>query len=98
MWALPPGTDTDSWEDWYWNQHVPLARQMPGQTHYTTTLIERTAFGPTRYRMAEQYFPNLETLEASVASPIGQEVANDATGYVADLGLYASIEQEVELG
>jgi uncharacterized protein (TIGR02118 family) len=97
MWNLPPGTDEKRWEEWYFGHHVPLARQMPSQVRYTTTRVQRLAVGQPIYRLAEQYFPSIDALEDSVASPAGQAVSRDATGYVADLGLYVTLESKVAL-
>ena len=94
MWSLPAGADLDAWNDWYWNQHVPMAKRLPGLRRYTTTLVKRTALGTPRFRMAEQYFDSMDALEAAVASEIGAALAADATPHVTGLELYATVEQE----
>ena len=97
LWRLPEGTDEAEWEDWYWRQHVPLARALPGMTRYVASRVAETAYGEGYYRMAEQWFPSREALDAAVASPEGQAVAADAGPYVRDLVLMVAEEQEVEL-
>ena len=97
LWNLPEGTAVVEWERWYHEQHVPLAKLLPGLTRYTLTRGVRTAYGNGYYRMAEQYFPSVEALEAAVASPHGQAVAADAGPYVIDLVLMVTEEREVQL-
>ena len=97
LWNLPPGSDIDSWERWYWEQHVPLAKQLPGMIRYTTTRVVRTVYGMPYYRMAEQYFPTTELLDAAIGSPVGKAVADDAGPYVSDLVLIVSEEDDVPL-
>jgi uncharacterized protein (TIGR02118 family) len=97
MWSLPEGTDLAAWEDWYWNTHVPMAKRLPGLRRYTTTVVARTALGEPLFRMAEQYFDDLEALEAAVGSELGTAVADDATPHVTGLSLYATVEQEEPL-
>ncbi|MFL5846415.1 MAG: EthD family reductase [Solirubrobacteraceae bacterium] len=94
MWTLPEGMDLEAWNDWYWNQHVPMAKKLPGLRRYTTTLVHRTVLGAPLYRMAEQYFDDVEALEAAVNSEIGAAVADDAGPWVTDLSLYVTLEQE----
>lgn len=97
LWNLPEGADVDAWERWYWDEHVPLARAMPGQLRYVTTRMRRTARGRGYYRMAEQWFPSVEALEAAAASPAGRAVAEHAGPHVVDLVLMVGEEREVEL-
>lgn len=97
LWNLPPGTDVEEWERWYWEHHVPVARRLPGLKRYTATRTVRIAHGSGYYRMAEQYFGSLEALEAAIASPEGHAVAEHAEPYGTDLVLLVSEEEEVAL-
>jgi uncharacterized protein (TIGR02118 family) len=97
QWSLDDEMDLEKWNDWYWNVHVPLAKKLPGLRRYTTTEVKRTALGPGLFRMAEQYFDDVEALEAAVNSPIGKEIADDATPWVTELGLYVTEEQDEDL-
>jgi uncharacterized protein (TIGR02118 family) len=95
LWRLPEGADEEEWERWYREQHVPLVLKMPGMTRYIVSRTVSTAHGDGYYRMAEQWFPSREALEAAVASPEGQAVAADAGPRVRDLVLMVAEEEEV---
>lgn len=97
MWNLPDGVDRSSWERWYWDEHVPLAKKMPGQLRYVVRRTLDTAAGSGFEWQAEQTFPSRKALEAAVASPEGRAVADDATGRVRDLTLMIVEETEIEL-
>jgi uncharacterized protein (TIGR02118 family) len=97
MWSLPDGTDLESWNAWYWDEHVPLAKRLPGLRRYTTTLVHRTALGQPLFRIAEQYFDDLGALDAAINSEVGVALAADATPWVSDLGLYATVEHDEPL-
>jgi uncharacterized protein (TIGR02118 family) len=96
-WTLPEGMDMEAYDDWYWNHHVPLAKQLPGMRRYTTTLVQRVALGAPMFRMAEQYFDDVEALEAAVGSDIGRQLAEESGPWVGELNLYVTIEEEQEL-
>ena len=97
IWNLPPDADVEAWEEWYWGHHVPLAVKMPGQVKYTASKVEQVVYGSGYYRIAEQFFPDMDTLLASINSPEGKAVADDAGEYVVDLQLLATVETDVAL-
>jgi uncharacterized protein (TIGR02118 family) len=80
--------DPQAFERYYAETHLPIAAKMKGATRF-----ELTRFGPgpdgsapAFYRMAEFYFPDQATLQATLGSPEGQattaDLANFATGGV----------------
>jgi uncharacterized protein (TIGR02118 family) len=71
----PQPKDIDAFEKVYQNEHVPLAvTTLGGKTKIVATRILGSPQGaPPFYRIAEVYFPSMETLEACAASNGGKE-------------------------
>lgn len=73
-------------EDYYARVHEPLAAAIPGVVRTETSLTMPRADGtpPPYYRVAELWFPDLETFGAAMASEQGKaagaDVVNFATG------------------
>ena len=77
----PRPTDVDAFENTYVNEHVPLAMEkIKGVTKFAATKVVATPDGstPPFYRIAELYFPSMEALQDSVASPGTQEAVAHA--------------------
>ena len=77
----PRPTDVDSFEKAYLEEHVPLVGgKIKGLTKFAATKVLGTADGstPPFYRIAELYFPSMEALQESMASPGTQEAAAHA--------------------
>ena len=68
----PYPQDVDAFERAYTDEHVPMVNEntMKGITKFVATKVVGTADGspPPFYRMAELYFPSLETLQACASS------------------------------
>lgn len=81
-------TDVAVFEDYYKNNHLPLAATMKGVAKLELTKILGTPDGSKSefYRMAEIYFSNMDQLQKTMGSPEGQataaDLANFATGGV----------------
>lgn len=81
-----PPTDVEAFEDYYFNQHRPLALTMPGLQDIVGGPVLATLDGsePEYHRIAILRYANAADLQESVMSDIGQEtfadVANFATG------------------
>ena len=84
-------TDSEAFEKYYAETHLPLASKMPGVDR-----MELTKFGPgpdgappEYFRMAELYFASTEQFQATLGSPEGQaavaDLSNFATGGVTKL-------------
>lgn len=79
-------TDPGGFEDYYFNRHLSVAAKIPNVTRVETSKAAATPDGsPLPYfRMAELWFKDLETLQASMSSAEGQatvaDLANFATG------------------
>lgn len=89
-------TDPAAFEEYFLGTHVPLALQMPYlQLFESGQAVSAVGDGePAFHRMGELYFANRDDMEASLASPEGQEafadVANFATG-----GVTATIVEDI---
>lgn len=89
-------TNTQDFERYYTETHLPLAATVPGVSR-----LELTRFGfgpdggkPTFYRMAEIYFTSEEQMKSTLSSPEAQATVADlpkfATGGVTML--FGSVE------
>lgn len=73
---------SDDFESYYLRIHVPLARAIPNVTRIETA---RVTVGPGEpapyYRIAELWFPDMESLSEAMDSPQGQAAAADMTNF-----------------
>ena len=77
----PRPTDLEAFEKAYVGEHVPLAvEKIKGVTKFVATKVVGTPDGstPPFYRIAELYFPSMEALQESAASPGTQEAVAHA--------------------
>jgi len=76
----PQPTDVDAFERVYLHEHVPLAKaKIGGATRFTFTTVRGAVGGASPYhRITEIYFPSMDALQASAASPGTQEAAGHA--------------------
>ncbi len=76
----------DAFEDYYFSTHLGIAAKLPNVTRVETAKAAATPDGSPLpcYRMAEIWYQDLETLQASMGSPEGEatvaDLANFATG------------------
>jgi uncharacterized protein (TIGR02118 family) len=71
-------TDVESFEDHYFQVHVPMAKQLPGLRRYTVSRSPSRVRGPDPwYMMAELDWDDMDSLRQDFASPLGQEAARD---------------------
>lgn len=77
----PRPTDVDAFEKVYLEEHVPLAvEKIKGITKFAASKVVGTPDGstPPFHRIAELYFPSMQALQESVASPGTQEAVAHA--------------------
>ena len=77
----PRPTDVDAFEKAYVEEHVPMAKEkIKGVTKFVATKVLGTPDGstPPFYRIAELYFPSMQSLQDSAASPGTQEAVAHA--------------------
>ena len=81
-------TDSDAFEKYYAEHHMPLVAKMKGiaKVEVTKMLGGPDGSAPEYYRMAELYFEDAAQMQATMSSPEGQatsaDLANFATGGV----------------
>lgn len=87
LWDRP--ADPEDFERRYAEEHLPLARRLPGlQDAQTYRVLGRDA---AYYRVAALHFADVDALKAAMASAAGQELAADTQrlGTVTNLVLQA---------
>lgn len=81
-------TDPAAFEQYYLEQHLSIAARIPNVVRVETAKVVATPDGSPlpHYRIAELWFSDIETLQASMGSPEGrktvEDLANFATGGV----------------
>jgi uncharacterized protein (TIGR02118 family) len=73
--VYPRPKDVDAFEHIYQTEHVPLAvARLAGKSKMVASKVLASPQGtPPFYRVAEVYFPSMQTLEACAASDGGKE-------------------------
>jgi len=73
-------SDQAAFKQRYFQQHVPLAKKIPGLTKYETSDGPvLTPSGPSSYELiATLHFDSVAAIQAAFASPEGQAAAADA--------------------
>jgi len=90
-------TDTDAFDRYYAETHIPLAEKIPGLQRFEVARVVATPDGSQApyYRMADLYFESQEALQAAMGAPEGQaagdDLANFATGGVTML--FSEVQQ-----
>ena len=71
--------DKESFEQHYFNVHIPLARQLPGLKKYEISngsIVSPTGHSKT-HLVANLYFDSMEDIKKAFASEVGQQCALD---------------------
>ena len=76
-------TDIETFETSYVNTHLPKASKMKDHLKIELTKFMNSPDGskPAYYRMAEFWFSNPETMQATMSSPEGQATAKDLDNF-----------------
>ena len=90
--------DPDLFDKQYWDEHVPMAKQMPGLKKYTVHKIIGAPRGdPAYYQVVEMEFDNMDSLKRAIESQAGKDSGRHsvkiATGGITFL--YAESRQAV---
>lgn len=79
-------TDPSAFEEYYFSTHLDIASKLPNVTRVETAKVAATPDGSPLpyYRVAEIWYQDVKTLQASMGSPEGEatvaDLANFATG------------------
>lgn len=66
--------DPELFDRQYWEEHIPIAKQMPGLRKYTVQKILPPPKGdPAFYQVVELEFDNMQTLKTATSSQAGRE-------------------------
>ncbi len=67
-------TDPKLFDRQYWDDHIPIAKQMPGLRKYTVHKVLSAPRGePAYYQVAELEFDNMNSLKNAIASQPGKD-------------------------
>ena len=67
-------TNPQLFDKQYWEEHVPIAKQMPGLRKYTVHKIIPPPRGePAYYQVVELEFDSMDSLKKAVASQAGKD-------------------------
>jgi len=91
-------TDKASFDENYFNGHIPLAMKMPGLQKAEVSRVVGAPMGEAEYYlMAELYFADKEALDAAMSSPEGRAAAKNVMGFARELVsmMFAEVEEKV---
>jgi len=76
-------TDVVAFENYYSNNHLPIAAKMSGHEKLELTQFLSGPDGskPDYHRMAEFWYSNIEAMQQSMGSPEGQSTAADLSNF-----------------
>lgn len=77
----PTPDDQDAFHAYYINQHLPLAKTLPGLIRATYAFPEPMGPGETPFCIFQGYFEDAAGMGAALASDIGAKVAADVPNY-----------------
>lgn len=77
-----PPADPAAFDKYYWETHIPLAKQIPRlRSCVVTTSTPKVLAGNPVHLMAQLTFDSMADLEAALASPEGQATAADLVNF-----------------
>lgn len=87
-------TDIATFEDYYSNNHLPIAAKMTGYEKLELSKFLNAADGgrPLYYRMAEFWYTDMETMQEAMNSREGQATAGDLSNFVTG-GVTSSVSE-----
>jgi len=76
--SLKPGVDPEEFERHYRTVHIPLAKRLPGQRRYIISKVRPSKKRQVPfYRMAENFFDDMDAVRNMLASAEAAAAAND---------------------
>lgn len=89
--------DLAAFENQYFNEHIPLAQQMPGLQLIEISKVTGAPTGEAAYHMmVELYFENLDAAHAAMKSPEGKAAGKNIMSFAGDLVslMYAEVRDK----
>ena len=77
--------DPAAFDEWYFNQHVPLVHTITGLKSASITKFTRSLAGENFYLMAVMDFGDADTFKAAMRSPEMGAVGADAQAHASDI-------------
>lgn len=73
-------TDPKLFDKQYWEDHIPIAKQMPGLRKYSVHKVLAPPKGePAFYQIVELEFDNMQSLKNATASQAGKDSSGHGT-------------------
>lgn len=93
LWSAPKPPDVETFETYYRDVHVPLARVVPGLRKMSLTRTGKGLEGspPPFYRVAELFFDNPEAMAKSEHSPLWAAMREDAGKMIERFGVTLTV-------
>ena len=88
--------DPDSFEQRYRDEHVPLARTLPGLRRFSLSR-PRGMQGEAPYLVAELWFDDADAVKAALKSPEMARTGEHAAGLGASMTIFSGEVSEVDL-
>lgn len=78
--------DATDFDKKYFEEHIPLAQQMPGLQLIELSKVNGAPMGdPKYYLMAELYFEDMDSLKKGMSSPEGKAAGKNIMSFAGDL-------------
>ena len=75
-------TDTRKFDEYYFSQHIPLAKTLPGLMSYYVSEGPVAALSGQQYHLVAQLtFKSVGDIHSALASPEGKAVADDLANF-----------------
>lgn len=89
--------DPEEFDRYYYEKHIPIARQMKGLKGWTIGKLEadNPDERPPYYMIVNLYADTREDLEAIISSPEGQAAANDVSNFATGGATFMYDDEEV---
>ncbi|MFC1966758.1 EthD family reductase [Chloroflexota bacterium] len=100
LFSLKPSVDFEEFERHYREVHIPLSSKLPGQRKYVTSRVRPSKKRQMPfYRMAENFFDDIDAVRRMLASEEAEAAANDEPFHnmVQDFIQFFCEEEEIPL-
>jgi uncharacterized protein (TIGR02118 family) len=78
-------SDSELFDRKYFDEHVPLVNKMPGLRKVEIAKLKSLGSENKYYLQTEMYFDDIDSLNASMASPEGKEAATNIMSFAKEI-------------